>query len=113
MNGLQKYFDEDGMLFNQIEYTKGELVSYKYFNKNGEVIKEGKKQKEDFVFQGFYPHGGKKMEGLFSGKIKKGVWKYFDDYNNLEKEETYDNKGNLEGKCKIYYPGSVNLRSPV
>lgn len=103
-NGISKNYDYDGKLFFEMEYSKGELIAYKYYDKDGKIIKEDRKKKGEFDFIGFYPGGKKKLEGIYTVKGKKGLWKYYDEHENLTAEENYDDKGQIHGKILNYYP---------
>jgi uncharacterized protein len=102
-NGILKSYDRDGKLFYEMEYLKGEIVSYKYYDKAGKILKEARKQKGEFEYIGFFPEGTKKTEGIYTTEGKIKLWKYYDTYGNLTEEENYDNKGRIQGSVKNYY----------
>lgn len=102
-NGISKNYDLDGKLHYELEYLKGELVGYKFFDKTGKVIKEDRKKKGEFDYIGYFPRGNKKMEGIYTVNGKKGLWKYYDEAGNLTAEENYNQQGQLQGKSVNYF----------
>lgn len=109
-NGVFRSFDTDGKMICEMDYASGEVVGYRYYDKQGKIIKEGKKQKGEFEFVGFYPEGKKKFEGVYTSEGKKGLWKYYDSFGNLSSEENFNKNGLLDGSVKAYYP-SGQLKS--
>lgn len=105
--GISKFYDEDGKIFNILEYQKDEIVAYKYFNKEGIIIKEDKRKKGEFDFIGYYPEGNIKMEGIYTNKGKQGLWKYYDEYGNLTSDEVFNMQNKVEGAVKNYYSNNV------
>jgi antitoxin component YwqK of YwqJK toxin-antitoxin module/Tfp pilus assembly protein PilF len=103
-NGIVKTYDYDGKLHYEMEYKKGVILAYKYYSKDGKVIKEDRRKKGDFELVGYYPNGIKKMEGIYSNLGKKGEWKYYDIYGNLSTIENFDQQGLVSGKITDYYP---------
>lgn len=102
-NGVLKSYDTDGKLYYEMDFLKGEVVAYKYYDKQGKILKEDKRQKGEFQFVGYFPSGAKRMEGIYSKVGKKGTWKYYDEFGNLSSEEVYNDNGELHGKYKSYY----------
>ncbi len=103
-NGLFKDYD-NGKPWLELEYSKGEIVGYKFFQKNGEILKADHKRKGTFDFIGYYPEGSKHQEGTYTVDGKTGIWKYYDLLGNLSDEESYNDKGELDGKQKSYFVG--------
>src|SRR6185312_5561864 len=52
-NGASKFYTKEGKIYLEITTVKDELISYKYFDKNGKVTKEGLKQKGSINFPAF------------------------------------------------------------
>lgn len=111
LNGTLKSYDADEKLYYEWEYTKGEITAYKYYNKKGEIVGQGKRKLTKFPFTGFYPDGTKKFEGDYEGSQQNGVWKYFDRYGNVETENNYKN-GELNGVTTEYY-GNGKVKNVV
>jgi antitoxin component YwqK of YwqJK toxin-antitoxin module/tetratricopeptide (TPR) repeat protein len=104
LNGHLMAYDMDGKLHYEYDYMKSDLVAYKYYDKKGNIIKESKKSKGKFWFEGYYPHGIKKLEGYYEFQGgQTGEWKYYDKDGILSSIEHYKD-GNLEGLTTIYYP---------
>lgn len=113
INGVMKKYDSDSMLFYEYIYKDGEIVAYKFYGKDNKIIKEAKKQKSEFFYEGYSSFGNKTSEGLYNiTGGKKGAWKFYDDNQVLESEEFYiDNK--LDGDLVYYYKnGKIKSVSP-
>jgi uncharacterized protein len=103
-NGTYKAYDTDGKIHYEYAFVKGEINSYKFYDKKGGIIKEGKKTKGDLAVTTFNPEGVKESEGAYSGENRKGLWKYYNKYGQLEKEINYNASGEIDGVWKLYYP---------
>tara|TARA_Y100000589_G_scaffold317298_1_gene343082 strand:+ start:10460 stop:13810 length:3351 start_codon:yes stop_codon:yes gene_type:complete len=111
LNGHITVYDYDGKIYYEYDYLKGDLVAYKYYDKQGNVIKESKKSKGKFWFEGYYPNGIKKLEGYYEFQGgKTGEWKYYDKYGNLEEVSNYK-EGKTDGEVKVFYPGGQLYKS--
>lgn len=107
LTGISKNYDTDGKLYYEFNYRKGNIISYRYYDKQGKVIKEGKKKGGEFLYEGMSPLGVKITEGLYdvSGG-KKGKWKYFTNNGIQYNEGEYiDNKA--EGNHIEFYKNGV------
>lgn len=102
LKGVKRSYDWDGKLHYEWDYKKGEIVGYRYYNKDGKVIQEAKRSFNQFEFKGYAPDGTLDFAGNYKASEKDGVWKYYDEYGNLVSEETYD-KGEIFGTAKSYY----------
>ncbi len=103
LNGTKKVYDRDGSLYYEWDFTKGEISGYRYYNKQGGLISEGKRKLTKFPFTGYFEDGTKRFEGDYDGSEQNGLWKYYDRYGNLASEEPYV-KGKTEGLLKTYHP---------
>lgn len=97
-NGIQKEYDEDGILMYESETRKDIIVNYKCYDKAGKIIKEAKEDKGVLEYVFYYPNGDKKGEGIMKKGKKDGLWKYYDRKGNLESEETFKNGKITENK---------------
>lgn len=104
LEGSYTYYDHDGKKYYNYTYRKGDVINYRFFNKKGEIIKEGKKRGGEFYYNGFASNGNLTSEGLYdvSGG-KKGTWKYYDNNGNLKSTGNYEND-RAQGKYISYYP---------
>ncbi len=102
LNGLYKEFDVDGKLYYEFVYRNDEFIEYKYYNKEGDAIKEAKKKKGEFYYQGYSPLGDLVTEGMYDVKGgKKGEWKFYENGVLINKGTYEDNK--LNGKYYGFY----------
>ncbi len=101
--GIMKNYDTDGKLHYEFTYRDGEIIAYKFYSKNGDILKEAKKQKGEFYYVGYAPDGNITSEGLYdiSGG-KKGNWKFYTRNKVLETNE-FLTDGQLNGEHTNYY----------
>lgn len=109
LEGVYKKNDTDGKIHYEYTYRDGEVIAYKFYNKNNEIIKEAKKQKGEFYYEGHASNGNITSEGSYNiAGGKKGSWKFYNDNHVLTSEENYnDNK--VEGvKTEYYTNGKIS-----
>ncbi len=103
LDGLYKFYDIDGKIYYEYSYRKEEIISYKFFDKQGNIIKEGNKKGGEFIYNGYSTSGNLTSEGLYdiSGG-KTGKWKFYNSNGFLTEEGNYiENK--VEGENKTYH----------
>ena len=103
LNGIYKTNDSDGLLYSEFQYRNNEIISYKFYDKNGALITENRKKGGEFYYEGYFANGNKKAEGLYdiSGG-KTGQWKFFNPNSSLSEDGEYiDNNAN--GVHTTYY----------
>ncbi len=97
LNGVYKEYDIDGKLYYDFVYKNDEFIEYKYYNKSENIIKEAKKKKGEFYYQGYSPLGDLETEGMYDVKGgKEGEWKYYENGVLIDKGTYTDNL--LQGK---------------
>ncbi len=102
LDGLYKEYDIDGKLHYEFVYRNGEVIEYRFFNKKGEVLKEAKKKKGEFYYEGYSALGDIETEGLYDVKGgKKGQWNYYEQGALASKGSYYDNM--LNGEYNEFY----------
>lgn len=113
IEGISKEYDRDGILFCEYTYRKGNIIAYKFYNKKNKIIKEAKKQKGEFYYQGYNANGNIVTKGRYDVTGgKKGLWKY---YNKNGVLESVDNmvEGKTDGTSKFYYAnGAIKSITP-
>ncbi len=102
LNGVRKEYDTDGKIYNEREYRKGEIISYKYYNKKGQVVKEDKKKSGTFDFESFYSTGMKSSSGVYGKEDKQGEWKFYDKNGNIESISRFVD-GKSVGEAKSFF----------
>ena len=108
ISGLMEVYDEDGKPYYNIKYKEGDPQLYKYFDKNGGIVKSGKLKKRTLEYNGVYPTGERKVSGKFEEGSKEGTWKFYARGGWIESEEKFKN-GLLSGLLKSYFPnGEIN-----
>jgi len=108
-DGAYKKFDREDKLISEFIYKKGDIIAYKYYNQDGSVLKEAKKQKGEFYYEGYNRLGYKIAEGLYDvNGGKKGEWKFYNENGNLSSKSTYED-GKVIGEAVDYF-GNGNLK---
>ena len=103
-NGHQEDYDYNGHKVSSYEYSKGEIVSYKIFDRNSNVLHQAERKRGEFWYEDFTLDGVKTIEGTYTGEFKVGPWKYYYSNGALSSEETYDDNGLLQGMYTSYFP---------
>lgn len=129
LNGLQKYYDDEGKLSEEKSFTKGKLEGKRTvyypsgnislvenyhegvlegkttsYNITGGVNCDGNYSKGELegLLVCFYPNGSKKSEGNYvSGKME-GQYRSYNKVGDITSDINYKN-GELNGKYKQYY----------
>ncbi|MFT5777646.1 MAG: antitoxin component YwqK of YwqJK toxin-antitoxin module [Crocinitomicaceae bacterium] len=106
-NGVEtknKIYRRTGEILNEYDYTRGNIIGYRYFDIEGNIFHENKKKGGEFFHEGYFENGKKSSEGLYDvdgGKV--GNWKFFDYDGWMSSMEFRDDKGKLS-KIERYYP---------
>lgn len=104
IQGPYKTYARDGKLHLEYEYNKGEIIAYKFYDKAGNIISEGRKRRGEFDFKGFNPYGQNSSEGRYNvSGGKTGNWKYYTKNGVLLTSANY-NEDVLDGEYVDYYP---------
>jgi antitoxin component YwqK of YwqJK toxin-antitoxin module/predicted negative regulator of RcsB-dependent stress response len=101
--GVSQEFDADGKLTYETTWENGKMMSYKYYDKAGAVIKEARRQKGAFDFVGYFANGAKATEGRYrDGEGKEGEWVYYWEDGSIRSRERFQD-GNLHGRVDNYH----------
>ncbi|MEM5566568.1 tetratricopeptide repeat protein [Psychroserpens sp. AS72] len=104
LDGVYKSYDTDGLIKSEFQYRKGEIISYTFYDKSGEVLSQNRKKGGEFFYEGYHPNGNKSAEGLYDIKGGKvGKWKFFDQNGAMTDEGDY-NEDKPQGVEKTYFP---------
>lgn len=103
LNSTYVFYDKDSKLYYEYEYRKGDLIAYKFYDKQGEIVKEAKKKGGEFYYEGYAPNGNMTSEGMYdiSGG-KKGEWKFYTSNGVLSENGNYSDN-NAQGEYTTYY----------
>lgn len=90
--GGYKTYDVDGVLLSDFQYKKGDIISYKFYDKSGKTFSEGSKKEGEFFYEGYYANGNKSSEGKYdvSGG-KTGHWKFYGQNGTLSSDGEFQN----------------------
>ena len=101
--GVHQYFAMDGKLHNELDFKNDEVIGYRFYDKKGKILAQGKRRGGEFWYEGYSPEGIITSTGLYdvSGG-KKGEWKFFSDNGVLTGEGTYI-EDKADGVYKEYY----------
>jgi len=103
LDGSYIEYASNGKLYYEDIYRKGELIGYKFYNQEGEIIKEANKKGGEFYYEGYSVYGNKTAEGLYNIKGGlEGKWKYYTANGVLSSKGTYKNRFTT-GKYYNYY----------
>jgi len=100
--GVYEQHTDEGWKLYDLIYQKGDVVEYKFYDKDSNVLSEGKRKGGDFYFESFYDNGNPDQEGIYGKKDKNGIWKKYDRNGNLLYEEEYKD-GVPIGEYKKYF----------
>lgn len=102
MNGLSKYFTEEGVLWQEFLYKKGKLIEYRAFKPDGSKICDSKINGKNFELTLYHPNGTKRREGKVSDGELEGPWKDYSTYGVLIRDVNYK-EGRFDGKYIDYH----------
>ena len=95
-------YNSGGNIVSDFTYRNGELIAYKHYNKNSEVLSEARKKGGEFLYNGFSVDGNKNAEGLYNvegGKV--GEWKYYFENGAIASKGNFKN-GEADGTNYSY-----------
>ncbi|MFA9390817.1 MAG: hypothetical protein ACERKD_13480 [Prolixibacteraceae bacterium] len=110
--GIHRIFSIEGNLYAEFEYKNGDMIAYKYFNPEHEILVQAKKENKKFNFEGYHPNGTPSSTGVYriDGK-KEGIWLYYDEYGCLTSKENYSD-GLINDYDEEYFRnGSLSIRT--
>ena len=110
--GLWKQKDKNGNIryvgFFKDNYPVGEFTHYYPSGKTKVIMIYSSKGQKAFAKM-FYENGVTlQATGIYKGKVKDSLWKFYDDKGLLVKEDVYKNN-KLNGVSKTYYPNGIGL----
>lgn len=109
LTGVVKEYSS-GWLHLEQEFSRGQLVRYRYTDKTGKVQSEGERKKGKFQFVGYSEEGFKASEGTYLDEgLKEGPWKYYYEDGTVSSEENYV-KGELQGAQRDNWKNGKLLR---
>ncbi|MBS1638127.1 MAG: hypothetical protein JST26_19600 [Bacteroidetes bacterium] len=102
LDATNKYYNEDGSLWQEFLYKRGKLQEFKSLKNNGEVIAANKVNGKNFSVVLYYSNGRKQKEGLVTDGDLDGIWKEYNVFGAIQNETTYT-KGKQNGKYTSYH----------
>jgi uncharacterized protein len=101
--GVHKGYTMEGVLYTELEYNRGMLIRYRYFDRSGKMLSEAKRSSGKFNFVGYTPGGSKMMEGSYLDEgAKTGPWKWYWPDGTLQSEES-QKMGKVDGTQRSYF----------
>tara|TARA_R110002124_G_scaffold63258_6_gene172602 strand:- start:957 stop:1529 length:573 start_codon:yes stop_codon:yes gene_type:complete len=104
-HGLVKYYFEDGVLFQEINFNKGKIdgVRKVYFESGKlKTLTEYQNDKKEGKFYEYYETGELLSRGNFENNLKEGNWKTFYKNGKIKEKGSYV-KDNKTGTWKVFY----------
>ncbi len=88
-HGVTKEYDDEGVLLKEIEYQKDKIARIVYFQ-NGKRLRE-EVFENNHIKKISFKNDKKLKEEVFikDSEIKDGVWKFYDDNENIQSETVY------------------------
>lgn len=100
-------FDRDGKKYYEYEYKGGNYTMVRFFDKQGNIIKEFKEEKNVLKYTFYTPEGLRFFDGALKNGKADGLWTtYFTTTNTVFKTVNYLN-GELVGDWTEYYGDGV------
>lgn len=107
LTGSSIQYDENGNKTIEFEYKNGKLISYKCYDESGGILKEDESKKGLASLISVHPWGAKQTEGAYKSGERDGMWKFHDEYGNLDEEQNYKN-GKRQGLGRSFFAdGSI------
>lgn len=102
--GIETNYVNQGWKISEFDYKKGEVVAYRFYDKDGNTVKEDKRKGGQFYYEPVDKDGTITAKGTYASgdKGEDGEWKYFDRNDYLTSVVNYDD-GEREGLYTSYY----------
>ncbi len=111
LTGLLQEFDKDGVKFKEFDYKKGNIVAYRYYDKQGNIIQQAEKKFGEFEFKGYYPDGTILSQGTYDSKGgKEGEWKFYGKNGTIETDAFYISNDPSGTRKEFFVNGALNYR---
>lgn len=103
LNGDKINYDYNGEIIYRAIYANGEITTYSFFNRNGQLIEKADKLAKNHKYTNYYGNGNIRSKGTMnSNQENNGNWEYYSVYGALASKETY-NKGEITGPDSAYF----------
>lgn len=101
--GTIRNYTPEGTLLNELEWSRDQMVRYRYYDRSGNVLKEAKRSSGKFAFEGFFADGAKRMEGVYLDEgAKDGKWTWYWPDGTVAEEENLK-QGKVDGIQTTYH----------
>lgn len=104
-HGLIKYYFEDGVLYQEVHYTTGEIKGVRNIYYESGKLKNKRsyaKGKIEGSFSEFYETGELLEKGNYMNNLKEGLWEVFYKNGKIKERGSYK-EGEKKGMWKIFY----------
>jgi antitoxin component YwqK of YwqJK toxin-antitoxin module len=102
MTGVYRDYDYSGRIYHEMDYKKGEITAYRYFDREGNVIVEETARRNVLDFKAYHPNRVIAATGTFKNSEKDGNWIYYNEYGIITARETVE-QGQQTGPRLEYY----------
>lgn len=101
--GTIRNYTPEGTLHNELEWSRDQMVRYRYYDRSGKVLKEAKRSAGKFAFEGLTADGAKRMAGIYLDEgTKDGKWTWYWPDGTVEEEENLK-QGKPDGTQATYH----------
>jgi antitoxin component YwqK of YwqJK toxin-antitoxin module len=105
LDGLYQEFARDGKLWYEFDYINSKIKRFRYFDKSGAIIHEGKKQGGDLDYKGYTSDRILFVEGTYDVRDgKTGIWKFYDTNTGALTSMGNYVEDKAMGALTLYYP---------
>ncbi len=109
LEGKATYYSEEGKLFSEVEYKAGDIMKYRFLDKNGKELAKGENKGGKMVYKKYNSAGFLVSEGTFEKNKEEGIWKYYTATGQLSYQLNYKN-GLADGKATYFFPNGTTKR---
>lgn len=107
--GLETSYTEDGWKLSELIYKKGDIVAYKFFDKDGNILSEDKRKGGDFYFKRYNENGVLITEGTYGKKDANGIWKWYYDNGGIKEKKEFKDGVQIGTYTSYFLNGDVEI----
>jgi antitoxin component YwqK of YwqJK toxin-antitoxin module/cytochrome c-type biogenesis protein CcmH/NrfG len=102
MTGVYRDYDYSGKIYHEIDYKKGEMTGYRYYDLEGNVIAEEEVKRDVLNFTAYHPNRVIAADGTYEDNKKEGNWIYYNSYGVITAKQAFS-EGQENGLSSDFY----------